>query len=103
MRGKAVPVHAMKTYRNSRRTVPLILTLSTRWSRVVNFTPRPSYLREGIPVSTEHEDGWALEHVRTICRRRKSLALAGNQAIFDYSTVLNCWMQRGETQYGGRF
>jgi hypothetical protein len=41
------PVHAMKTYRGSRGVTPVILSLGTRWRRVVNFTPLLLYLREG--------------------------------------------------------
>jgi hypothetical protein len=31
MKGKVVPVHALKAYRESRRTAPPILSLSTSW------------------------------------------------------------------------
>ena len=69
MKGKAVPVHALKAYRDSRCTAAPIFSLSTSWRWVVNFAPRPFHLREEIPVPTEHEEGWALEHVGTFCRR----------------------------------
>jgi hypothetical protein len=38
---KAVPVHAVKAYRGSRRRAPLILNLGARWKWVVSLTPRP--------------------------------------------------------------
>jgi hypothetical protein len=43
LKGKVVPVHAMKAYGWSRGIAPLILNLGTRWRCVVNFTPRSLY------------------------------------------------------------
>ena len=107
MKGKAVPVQPWRlTGRCTADVHFLILSLSTRWRWLINFAPQPSHLREGIPVYTEHEDGWALQHVRTLCRTQKSLSLAGNQTIFDfpfdYSKVQNYWMQAGEPENAGR-
>lgn len=49
---KFVPVCVMKAYEVGGDLLPLILNLDTRLIFVVNFTPRPLYLRERIPVST---------------------------------------------------
>jgi hypothetical protein len=43
--GKAVPVHVIKACRWW-STAPLILKFRAKWSWVVNFTPRPLYLRK---------------------------------------------------------
>lgn len=40
---KVVTVYAIKAYRGSRITAPLILNLGSRWSWIVNFTPCPLY------------------------------------------------------------
>jgi hypothetical protein len=42
---KVVPVQATKSYGGSRGIASLILNLGTRWRSMVNFTPRPLYLR----------------------------------------------------------
>lgn len=39
----AVPLHAMKPYRESGGTVPLIPKLDARWRKVVNFKCQPLY------------------------------------------------------------
>ena len=36
-----IPIHAMKAYRRSSGTAPLILNLGARWWWLVNITPRP--------------------------------------------------------------
>jgi hypothetical protein len=41
--------HTMKTYWGSGGIAPRILNFSTRWRRVVSFTPRPLYLRGKSP------------------------------------------------------
>jgi len=43
VKGKVVPVHAMKTYRSSSSIAPLTLNLSSRWRCVVNITLWPLY------------------------------------------------------------
>jgi hypothetical protein len=45
-------IHAMKAYRGSRSTAPLILNLDTRSRRVVSFIPQPLDLGK-TPVPTE--------------------------------------------------
>ena len=57
-RSQAVPVHCMKAYRGSRGVAPLILSLDTKWRRVVSFTPRPLYLQERTLLATEEEACW---------------------------------------------
>jgi hypothetical protein len=37
---KLVPMQGMQAHRENRGTAPLILTLGTRWGRVVNFMSR---------------------------------------------------------------
>jgi hypothetical protein len=66
VKGKAVPVHAVKAYRGTRGIAPLILNLGTRWRWVVNFTPRPLYPRKINPVRTEEEAGLAPEPAYTV-------------------------------------
>ena len=67
--GKVLPVHVMKTFRESRGKVPLILNLRTTWSWVANFTPRPFYPREGNPVPT----GWTAEPMWTVWSKERFL------------------------------
>jgi hypothetical protein len=50
LKGKVVPLHAMKSYSGRRGIAPFILNLGSRWRLVVNFTPRPLYLQEITPV-----------------------------------------------------
>ena len=59
----------MKTYRERRRTAPLILTLGTRERSVVKCTPRGNN-----PRPTEQEAGWASESVWTYWKGDKSPA-----------------------------
>jgi len=51
--GKVIPVHAMKPYRGSRGTAPVILNHGARWRLVVNIMPRPLYPWKNNPVPTE--------------------------------------------------
>ena len=44
-----------------------------RWRWVVNFTPRPHYLRKINPVSIQYEAGWTPEPIWTLRRREKFL------------------------------
>jgi hypothetical protein len=44
---------AMKAYKGSRGTVPVILNLGTRWRWMINFSHQPLYAREGTLVSVE--------------------------------------------------
>jgi hypothetical protein len=47
----------------SRGQSPLILSLCTRWSWMVNVTLRPFWLRERIPLHIEIEEKWTPELV----------------------------------------
>jgi hypothetical protein len=49
---KVITAQAMKVRRGSRGVAPFILNLDTSW-RLVDFTPRPLYPREGNPVPVE--------------------------------------------------
>jgi hypothetical protein len=51
--GKHCPVHAMKAYKWSRGTAPLILNLCTRWRCTVKFMALPPYPWERTPLPTE--------------------------------------------------
>jgi hypothetical protein len=55
VRGKAVPVHAMSAYGESRSIASLILTLGSSWRWVVSFTPWSHYSRG---KSTWHPLNW---------------------------------------------
>jgi hypothetical protein len=46
VKGKVIPVHAMKAYRRSRGIAPRILNLGTRWTSVLSFRPQSLYSRE---------------------------------------------------------
>jgi hypothetical protein len=46
-------VHALMAYKGSRGIAPPVLNLGTRWTCVINFTPRPYYPREKIPIRIE--------------------------------------------------
>ena len=64
----------MKTYSGSKDKLPVIPNLSTRWRCVINFTLRPFYPWEEIPVPLEQEAGWAQKLKWVVCKREKSLA-----------------------------
>ena len=68
--GKGLPVHPMNPYRGSKsRLIALItLILSTRFRRAVNFTPRPLYPQERVPVPTKQETVLALKPVLPLPR-----------------------------------
>jgi hypothetical protein len=63
----------MQAYRKSERTTPLILNLSTRRRRAVNFTLRPLYPRERTPVPIELKSGQTPEPVLIFSRTEISL------------------------------
>ena len=65
-------VYAMKAQRHKYSL--LILTLSTRFRRVVNFTPRPLYPQRRTSIYTEQEVVWAPQPVWTAWRKDKFLA-----------------------------
>jgi hypothetical protein len=65
----------MKAHRGRRGIAPFIPNLSTRWRWVVNFTPWPLYLLEGLLVPTEQEAGWTLELVTTFWSLEEFLLL----------------------------
>jgi hypothetical protein len=73
-----------------RGTPPLILNLGTRWRRVVNFTPRPLYLRKRIPVPIR----WATEPVWIFGEDRNLLPLRAFELRIiqptDYTLQLIC-------------
>jgi hypothetical protein len=48
-KGKVVPVHAIKEYKENGGMAPLILILSNRWRSVINFNIRAATL----PVTIE--------------------------------------------------
>jgi hypothetical protein len=71
--GKDVPASAMKAYRPSSRTVPVILTLSTCSSLVfVLHTLAVLPLGENSPLPTEQKAGWASELLWTFLKRKTS-------------------------------
>jgi hypothetical protein len=53
-KGEVAFVHGMKVYKRSRGVDPIILSFSTR-RRLVTFTPRPLYPRDGTLLT----NGWA--------------------------------------------
>jgi hypothetical protein len=61
-----------ETQRGSRGIAPLVPNLVARWGRVVNTTPRPLYLWEGVPVPIAEEAGWAPGPVWTGVKNIKS-------------------------------
>jgi len=50
---EAAPDHNMNAYRGGRGIDALILSLSNRWRRMVNFLPQPFYPWERTLVPTE--------------------------------------------------
>jgi hypothetical protein len=62
---RVVPVHAIKKWRRSTGTAPLIFNVGTICMLVVNFTPRPLETRGGKKPSapTKYETGWAPKSV----------------------------------------
>ena len=70
---KAVPVHSLNAYRTSKGRAPLILKLSTRRKRVVNFKTWPPYIWEIKLVLTDQETRWAPQLILSFCKRDKSL------------------------------
>ena len=53
-----ITARAIKGGRGNAGRAPLILNLSNRWRRVVNFMPRLLNLQERAPVHTEEGAGW---------------------------------------------
>lgn len=73
---KVVPYHAIKTYRETRGTAPLILYIIARRGLVINYTPLSYYPAKRTPVTIEHEAEKTPEQVWTFSRRSKSLSTA---------------------------
>jgi hypothetical protein len=84
---KFVPVHATKAYRGRWGIVQLIQNLDIRWSWVFNFTHRPLYTRDSIPVPIAYEAGWTPESVWAFLRKEKCLFPAGFVCIYVMSCV----------------
>jgi hypothetical protein len=80
VKGKVVPVYAMKAYRGSRGIAPFILNFVTRRTLVV-VTPRPFYPRVRTLIATEKKDKWAPEAVWMFWRREIS-RLSGTESRF---------------------
>jgi hypothetical protein len=72
-------LNAMQAYGGRRGPAPLILNLSTSWSRQL-------YHEERKPVPSELEAGWAPKQVWTFWRREKSFALNGTRTPLPSST-----------------
>jgi hypothetical protein len=53
-KGKFVAVYTLKAYRGSGGIAPHMFNRGDGWKRVVNFTPRPLYNREGASVGGPH-------------------------------------------------
>jgi len=73
VKGKAVRVHAMKAYEESRGIVPSIFNLRITWSSALNFTYRLLYSREITSITILYEAGWAPEPIWLFCREEKSV------------------------------
>ena len=79
-KGEIVPVHTIKAYGGSRGISPHILIVGTRWTFVINFTPRPFYAPP--PVSNKYEEAWwATMLVWMFWKSDIYLASVGNRAV----------------------
>lgn len=62
------PVHAIKVYRKSEGTSPLILHHGIRWRLVINVTFRPICSRWRTQVPISYKPGWTSQSVWTFWR-----------------------------------
>ena len=77
LKGKVVPVCAMKAYWVRKSVVPLVLNLSTRWRWGINFMPRPLYPQERTLVATQLKAVETRETFWTVFDKRNLLPLLG--------------------------
>jgi hypothetical protein len=74
--------HVVKTYWGSRGIAPRIFNLSTRWRRVVSFTPRPFYPCSStwiLPVHNSFRGAVFLQSLDWTLRYQKSFWIRAHQ------------------------
>lgn len=76
-------------------TAPLTLNLSTKWSFMVGFLPRPSCPRKKRVPPTQWMSGWTPELVWKLWRREKSLNCPACSLVttlsLDFRLPPRCW------------
>ena len=79
--GEVVPISSVKPYRGRRETAALIFSFSTRWSQVVNITPRPLCPREN------QTNMWFLSAVKRLWRKAKQSTPSGEKNLWMIGNV----------------
>jgi hypothetical protein len=80
----------MKAYSGSRTIAQFILTLGTRWRRMVNFKSRPLYPRERTPVPIEQVGAWPLGTFWALGKEKDFLPLPGFEPLSCNLWPINC-------------